>query len=257
MPRVVVITGFKESGKTSLIEALTGELRKRGRTVGVIKHTVRPYPIDTPGKDTWRYREAGAQASAMLTPEESALFFHHPLELNEAVRLLGAIDLVLLEGFKELDRAPRIIVARNREEVEQLRNGLEIAVTGEISGSEEEGLEVPVLDPSAIEALADLVEEKATPLLSGLNCGKCGYSSCKELLKEALAGKAEATRCVNLLSAETQVLVDGTPLSINPFVGKVVKNVVMGILSTLKGVEAPKQVEVRFTIEDSDRGGEH
>jgi len=257
MPRVVVVTGFKKTGKTSLIEALIGELRRRGHRIGAIKHTVRPYPVDTPGKDTQRQREAGAQASVLLTPEESTIFFHRPLELNEAIRLLGALDLVLLEGFKELDRAPRIIVARNMDEVKRLGNGLEIAVTGEIAGSSISGLEVPVLDTTAIEALADLVWEKAMPLLPGLNCGRCGYSSCKELVREALIGKAEATKCVNLLSEETQVLVDGAPLSINPFVGKVIRNVVMGVLSTLKGVESPRTVELRFTIEESEGGVEH
>jgi molybdopterin-guanine dinucleotide biosynthesis protein B len=256
MPKVIVVTGFKKTGKTSLIEALIGELVRRGHRVGAIKHTVRPYPIDTPGKDTQRQRKAGAQASALLTPEESAIFFHRPLELNEAIRLLGTLDFILLEGFKELDRAPRIIAARNMEEVEQLRNGLEIAVTGEIAENLVRGLEVPIFDSSEVEALANLVEEKAMPLLPGLNCGKCGYPSCKELAKAALAGKAEATRCINLLSAETQVLVDGAPLSINPFVGKVIRNVVMGIVSTLKGVEAPKSIEVRFTIEEDSEGEE-
>jgi len=256
MSRVVVITGFKESGKTRLIESLIGELRRRGRKVGAIKHTVSPDPIDTPGKDTWRYGEAGVQASALLTPEESALFFHRPLDLNEAIHLLGDIDLVLLEAFKELDRVPRIIVARDIEEVKQLRNGLEIAVTGEIAGSIMEGLEIPLLDSNAVEALTDLVEKKAMPLLPGLNCGKCGYSSCSELAKAMLADEAKATKCVNLLSTETQVLVDGAPLSVNPFVGKVIKNVVMGILSTLKGVEAPKRVEVKFTVEEDSEGGE-
>jgi molybdopterin-guanine dinucleotide biosynthesis protein B len=257
MPRVLVITGFKESGKTSLIETLIGELRRRGHRVGAIKHTIRPYPIDISGKDTWRYMEAGAEASALLTPEESAVFFHHPLDLNEAIHLLGDLDLVLLEGFKELDRVPRIIVAREMDEVKQLRNGLEIAVTGEIVRSTVKELEIPLLDSNAVEALADLVEEKSMPLLPGLNCGKCGYSSCSELAMAVLADEAEAMGCVNLLSEETQVFVDGAPLNINPFVGKVVRNVVMGIVSALKGVEAPKTVEVRFTIkEDSERGEE-
>jgi len=256
MPRVVVVTGFKKVGKTSLIEALIGELRRRGHRIGAIKHTERPHPVDTPGKDTQRQREAGAQASVLLTPEESAIFFHRPLELNEALRLLEPLDLVLLEGFKELDRVPRIIVARSMEEAERLRNGLEIAVTGEVAQSVTGGLEVPVLDTTAFEALADLVEEKAMPLLPGLNCGKCGYSSCKELARMMLRGEAKAMRCVNLLSEETQVLVDGARLSINPFVGRVIRNVVMGIVSTLKGVEAPRLVEVRFTVEEESKGGE-
>jgi len=257
MPRVVVITGFKKSGKTSLIEALIGELRSRGRRVGVVKHTLRPYPIDTPGKDTWRYGEAGAEASVLLTRTESAIFLHQPLELNEVIRLLASLDLVLLEGFKELDRAPRIVVAHTLQEVDDLKNGLEIAVTGKIAGSHQKELGIPVLDSKATSALAELVEKKSMPLLPGLNCGRCGYSSCKDLATAVLNGEAEATKCVNLLSEEAHIFVNGTPLPVNPFVRKVIKNVVMGIISTLKGVESPKSVEVRFTVgKESSEGGE-
>ena len=257
MPRVMVIAGFKGSGKTSLIEKLIEVLRTREIRVGVIKHTLRPYPVDTPGKDTWRYGEAGAQVSALLTPEKSAIFLRRPLELNEALRLLGPLDLVLLEGFKELDRAPRVIVARDKGEVERLRNGLEVAVTGEVAESVVRELGVPVLDPSSVDALADVVEKRAIPLLPGLNCRKCGYPSCRELARAVLAGKEEAWRCVNLPSRDVHILLDGTPLSINPFVGRVLRNVVMGVLSTLKDVGTPKSVEVKFMFEkDTSSGGE-
>jgi len=257
MPKVVVVTGFKNTGKTRLIEALITELGSRGFRVGVVKHTLKPYRVDTPGKDTWRYREAGAQVSALLTPNDSGLFLHQPLELNEAVRLLGSLDFVLLEGFKELDRAPRIVVAQTLEEVEQLKNGLEVAIAGKIAGSGLTGLGAPVLDPDMVTILADLVEEKAMPLLPGLNCGRCSYSSCKELARAVLADEAEVTKCVNLSSEETQVFLDGMPLAVNPFVGKVIKNVVMGIVSTLKGAGSPKSVELRFKVDkEPSEGGE-
>lgn len=252
------IVGFKGTGKTSLIEALIGELRRRGLSVGTIKHTVGSYFIDTPGKDTWRHRKAGAQASALLTQKDSAVFLHRPLDLHEAIRLLGPLDLVLVEGFKKLDVGPRIIVARDKGEVERLINGLEVAVTGDVARSVIKELSIPVLDLDAIDALANIVEEKAMPLLPGLNCGKCGYSSCRELMRAVLAGEAEAGRCVNLPSKEVHILVDGSPIKINPFVGRILRNVVIGIVSTLKGVGVPKCVEVKFTVErtsQADRRG--
>jgi len=249
MSKVIAIVGYKESGKTSLIEALLEELRGRGLRVGVIKHTTRRYPVDTPGKDTWRYMEAGARASALLTPMDTALFLRRTLELDEVIHILQPLDLVVLEGFKDLDRVPRIILARDRSEVERLRNGLEVAVTGKIAKSNIGELGVPIIDPGAVGALAEIMENKAIPLLPGLNCRKCGYPSCKELARAILTRKAKVSNCVNLPSRDVHIVLDGRPLRINPFVGRILRNVVMGVLSTLKGVETPESVEVKFLFE--------
>ena len=253
MSRVMGIVGFKESGKTSLIEKLARELVGRGFTVGVVKHTTRPYSLDTPRKDTWRYSQAGAKTSAILTSKETAIFLHQPEELDTIMKVLGPLDLVLLEGLKELDRVPRIILARDKSEVQRLRNGLEVAVIGEIANGNVQDLEIPVLDVYASRNVADIVVEKSMPLLPGLNCRKCGFSSCRELAKEVLEGKAEVSRCVNMPSKNVQVTLDGTPLKINPFVGKIMKKVVMGVLSTLEGVRTPRNVMVQFQVEKEQR----
>ena len=97
---------------------------------------------------------------------------------------------------------------------------------------------------------------RAMPLLPGLNCRKCGYPSCKELAKAVLAGEEEAWSCVNLPSRDVYILLDGAPLSINPFVGRILRNVVMGVISTLKDVGTPESIELKFMVEDSSKGGE-
>lgn len=246
MPRVMVVTGFKKSGKTSLIEKLIGSLKRRGLKVGVIKHTMRAYGVDTRDKDTWRYKQAGAEISVLLTPEESAFFLKYSLSANEAMTFFSSYDIVLLEGFKELDSAPRIIVATEIEDVKQLSNGLEVAIVTPGLAGTLGSLSVPVFNPVDIEKVADMVEKMAMPLVAGRNCGKCGYSSCKDLARAVLAKEAEADRCVNLPSQDVQVLLDGAPLDVNPFVGNVIRNVVLGVLSTLKGVGKPNTVQVQF-----------
>ncbi|MFQ6054338.1 MAG: molybdopterin-guanine dinucleotide biosynthesis protein B, partial [Candidatus Bathyarchaeia archaeon] len=125
-PRAVAVVGYKDAGKTRVVEALVRELTRRGLRVGTLKHASRTHLLDTPGKDTWRHREAGSVASAILTPESAAVFINRPLRVAEAVEGLGPIDIVVLEGFKSLDAVPRILIPRDAEEVEALANGLEI-----------------------------------------------------------------------------------------------------------------------------------
>lgn len=210
------------------------------------------YEVDTRGKDTWRYKQAGSEVSALLTSEESAIFLKRSISVNEALGYFNSCDIVLLEGFKELDFAPRVIVASQAEDLKQLSNGLEVAIISSDSALSPEPSSVPVLKPIDVEKVADIVEVKAMPLLANRNCGRCGYRSCKDLAKAVLAGEAEADRCANLLSQDVRVLLDGAPLDVNPFVGDVIRGVVMGVLSTLRGVGKPKSVEVQFRVNSED-----
>lgn len=248
MPRVMSIVGFKESGKTTLIERLIRELVRRGFRVGVIKYANRPYPLDTPEKDVWRYSHAGAEALNILTPRETVIFLHKSEKLGAVIKILEALDLILLEDFRELDIVPRIILAKDKSEVQKLKNGLEVAVIGKITSGTVEKMGIPVLDLYATQSIAEIIHDKSIPLLPGLNCGKCGYSSCRELVKEILKGKAEVLKCFNMPSKDVQVVLDGTPLRINPFVGRIIQKVVMGVLSTLKGIGTPKTVKLTFEV---------
>jgi len=99
------ITGWKNSGKTTLVARLVSELRRRGLKVGVIKHAHHAFDIDHPGRDSHTIREAGANEVAVVSARRWALI--HELrddepepELHEMLARLGANDLVLVEGFK-------------------------------------------------------------------------------------------------------------------------------------------------------------
>jgi len=170
-PRAVSVVGFKASGKTRVVEALVRELTRRGHRVGTLKHTSDDVFLDTPGKDTWRHREAGSAATAILESGRGAFFIDRPMGVEEAVEALGPIDFVVLEGFKSLDTVARIIVPRRREEIGELSNGLEVA----ISGPAVEGLsvesEVQAIPLDRVEELADVVEKRAFPMLPRMDCG--------------------------------------------------------------------------------------
>jgi len=102
MPNVFILVGHSGSGKTTLIEKLVRELSGRGLRIAVIKHAHHKVALDTPGKDSFRYKQAGAAISMLVTTDElqlvaDAVDKREPAQL--AQRFLGEADLVLAEGF--------------------------------------------------------------------------------------------------------------------------------------------------------------
>lgn len=98
------IVGWKNSGKTTLIEALVRELTGQGLRVSTIKHAHHDFEIDTPGKDSHRHRAAGAHEVLVASSQRWALMQEvrgggEP-SLAELLARLGPCDLILVEGFK-------------------------------------------------------------------------------------------------------------------------------------------------------------
>ena len=102
-PALVAIVGKSNSGKTSFIERLLPELGRLGLRVGTVKHDVHGFEIDTPGKDSWRHGQAGAEAYVVAGPDRLAFVALRstPPPLSEiAQRFFGGFDLVVAEGYK-------------------------------------------------------------------------------------------------------------------------------------------------------------
>ena len=102
-PGVVHVVGASDSGKTTLIEQLIPKLRAKGIRVGTVKHAHHGFEMDRPGKDSWRHVQAGADATAVVSPERAAWVIRTPDEcsIDEATSpMAGRVDLVLIEGFK-------------------------------------------------------------------------------------------------------------------------------------------------------------
>jgi molybdopterin-guanine dinucleotide biosynthesis adapter protein len=102
--RIFGLAGWSGSGKTTLMTALIPEFVSRGVTVSTIKHAHHSFDIDQPGKDSWRHREAGAREVMIASDRRWALM--HELRdepeppLDELVRQMSPVDLLLVEGFK-------------------------------------------------------------------------------------------------------------------------------------------------------------
>jgi molybdopterin-guanine dinucleotide biosynthesis adapter protein len=113
--RVIGFAGWSGAGKTTLIVKLIPELNRRGLTVSTIKHAHHNFDLDQPGKDSYEHRAAGAEEVLVASANRVALMRElrgapEP-SLGELFRLLKAVDLVLVEGFKR-DPLPKIEVFR-------------------------------------------------------------------------------------------------------------------------------------------------
>jgi molybdopterin-guanine dinucleotide biosynthesis protein MobB len=109
--KVYGVIGWKNSGKTGLMERLITALRAQGYSVSSIKHAHHAFDIDQPGKDSFRHRHAGA-GEVLLASRHRWVLMHEnapdqePL-LAELLARLAPVDIVLVEGYKR-DNHPKI-----------------------------------------------------------------------------------------------------------------------------------------------------
>jgi len=98
------------TGKTTLLEKVIAELTERGYRVVTLKNIHQAH-LDLPGKDSWRYRQAGALAVGLVTPEGYLIIGGSGIDPKEALSFLPPADLVLMEGFHKL-HLPKVEVVR-------------------------------------------------------------------------------------------------------------------------------------------------
>ena len=113
--RVVAIVGHQGSGKTTLIERSIPVLRGHGLSVSTIKHAHHhAIELDTPGKDSHRHRVAGASEVIVASDSGWARISasHEPVSLQILLGQLRPVDVVLVEGFKQLEWLRRVEVFR-------------------------------------------------------------------------------------------------------------------------------------------------
>jgi len=98
------LAGWSGAGKTTLAEKLIAELRMRGIRLATIKHAHHEFDADSPGKDSWRHRQAGAGQVLVSSAFRSAHFVEHEAgepPLETLLERLLPCDLVMIEGYKK------------------------------------------------------------------------------------------------------------------------------------------------------------
>ena len=153
------VMGWKNSGKTGLVERLVAEITGRGLSVSTIKHAHHDVDLDQPGKDTFRHRQAGAHEVLMASPQRYAILHETRGGVEPALADLAArltpVDLVLVEGYKR-DPHPKIEVLR-RETGQPLIQPADPTVRAVASNAGLQGLSVPHFDLDDTGGIADFL----------------------------------------------------------------------------------------------------
>jgi len=128
--KVFQIIGKHNSGKTTLIEFLTGELKKRGFRVGYIKHDPKGKGItDKVGSDTYRVKPNTVK-TALVSPNLITLWRFEVPPLKELLREFEDCDIVLVEGFKFEKGFPKIVVGELEDDLKGRVNNIVLKVEG-------------------------------------------------------------------------------------------------------------------------------
>lgn len=209
MVPLVSIVGRSKAGKTSLLEKLVPELKRRGYRIAIVKHMGQDFELDYPGKDSWRLLQAGAETVILSSARRSALIksTDHDASLEELSRFIGAdFDLVLTEGYRQ-EKGYKIEVYRR-----ELGNGLLCPVEELLAVVSDEPLNVPIaqFNINNVKEIADFIESKF-------------------LVKR---------------QNEIALFVNDKPIPLNPFVKEFLIRTLLGMTSALKGVNEIRKIDI-------------
>jgi len=220
MTPVVAIVGHAKSGKTTLIEGLIAEFRRRGRRAAAVKHAHHDFQLDRPGKDSRRYADAGCESIAIVGPHRSAVLkWHDPgYPFSEILEAAGSgADLVLVEGLSG-GPYPRIEVYR--------------AALGKGLRCDAGDLLAVVTDDPAPEGCRRFAPQDLGALAAFI---------------EAHAAAAPERR--------TALRVNGEAVPLGAFTQSIVANTILGLISSLKGVSKIDTVSVSIRAADGANSG--
>ena len=249
--KVFSVFGISGSGKTTTIERIIAELKKRRYSVGSIKEIhFEKFAIDQEGTNTDRHKKAGAELVTARGYYETDILYPTRLSLDEILKHYY-YDYVVVEGIAA-GNFPKIIAAADVEQIDQRLDNTVFAIAGKIANQMSEYRGLPVISGiDQVEKLVDLIEDKVFEQLPDFPkecCSACGYS-CRELGINILKGRASREDCV-LSSARIKLFFDNREVELVPFVQNLLENVVTGVVRELKGYQPGSSIEVRIGCDE-------
>ena len=247
--KVFSVCGISDSGKTTTIENIIKELVARGYKVGSVKDIhFEDFAIDPdPTTNTNRHKAAGADLVCARGLYETDLLFPNRMEMGKILDYYEKdFDWVVLEGV-DCITVPIIVTAHSEEDLSAKWGEYAFAVSGRIAEKFDEYKGKPVIDATTdFKKLVDLIELKVYERLPDFPdecCMACGMS-CRQLAAAIIAGAKRRTDCVAYKGIE--LYIGGVRINMVPFVQKILKNALLGVVSELEGYEKGRDIEIRL-----------
>lgn len=245
--KVFSIFGITKSGKTTTVENIVTELRKRRYTVGSVKEIhYEEFTIDEEGTNTDRHKKSGSQLVTARGFYETDVLFQEKLSIEKILSFYDH-DYVVLEGATDCN-VPKIVTAHTIDEIEERLDNSVFAISGVISEELTEYKGIPVIHPiKQINELVDLIEEKVfekLPEFPEKCCNSCGYS-CTELCSKILKGEAKRSDCM-ISNKKINLIIDGKEIDMVPFVQNILYNSVQGVVEELEGYRKNAKIEIKI-----------
>ncbi|MEO9777674.1 MAG: molybdopterin-guanine dinucleotide biosynthesis protein B [Sedimentitalea sp.] len=156
--KVYGIVGWKNTGKTGLVERLVVEITRRGYSVSTLKHAHHAFDVDQPGRDSHRHRVAGAQEVLLGSGKRWALM--HELRdedepgMEALLARLSPVDLVLIEGYKSETHAK---IETHRAEAGQRLIATDDTTIRAVASNVPLEMDCPVFDLDDTSGIADFI----------------------------------------------------------------------------------------------------
>jgi molybdopterin-guanine dinucleotide biosynthesis protein B len=228
---IVAVVGSSNSGKTTAIEAIIKGLTKKGYKVASAKRIPEPeFTIDTEGKDTWRHAKAGASTVLSVAPNELTTINKRETKTITLEQLVSHVpedtDIIVIEGFKALVgeemNIPKIVATKTAAEMSEAINKYKniIAFIGQVPDKKIE-TEIPFIDTlKEPEKLVELVNDKV-----------------------AIQVERKHKR-----EEKITITVNEQTLPMGDFVQDIVRNSVLAMVGSLKGVKIKGEEKVSIVI---------
>ena len=212
MPLMISIVGRAKSGKTSLLERLIPELKRRGYRLATIKHSAHGYDLNQTGKDSQRLANAGSDAVVVSSYQGLSMIKNVEKELGPEELSLEVgynYDLIFTEGFKK-GKSAKIEVCKPGPAASLVCDPSELMA---VVADEALDITVPIYPRSDISGLADLIEQRFL---------------------------AQAS------NSELSLSVNDHPIPLSPFIQDYMSRIVLAMVSGLKGTGEAGSVNIRL-----------
>ena len=204
--RIIGVAGWKDAGKTTLVEHLVRVLIARGFRVGTIKHAYSDVDLQPEVKDSVKHLDAGAETVVVLGKSEVAVERSRAGDLETAAaRHLALCDVIIAEGFKHADIPKVAVFSGNGDVLKETENIVAVVHRGD----KPEGY--PGFEADDIKGLADYLLE------AGI---------------------------LNPPAAGVTLVVSGRPVPINEFVQASLAGMITGFTGALRDVETPSDIQI-------------